>query len=824
MFLLSCAVAVPCAFSSTGGSFVVGADGCLMEKQLVLNSPTTGFKLFNVGLQSWICPTAVITVYVVAVGGGAGGTNKGNFYGGGGGALIHGAMTVIPGEEYEVQVGKGGALQQDGGDSWFKKVGTNSWTSYGGKGNRGGGHSNTLPSFALAQAKDPGLRSRQGGNGGSGNGADGAGGAGGGAAGWSGNGGNGGSSAPVGGGGAGGSRCANDGNSNARSGGGGVGLLSEGTSGIVAPDNNKCGTDFCCYPNGGGGGSGGSPGGAGGPGAEGGKGGVYGGGGGGGYSGGGGGNGGVRLSWVVSSLPLNITGASSTTPSVINFLAATNPKASTDVPTRLFQVPQGQKLILSFLKITGNYGVWSGGDGVGNGNSGLGGALLIHGENAAAILISVTFDGIECSNSTPLLEKKCGYGGGAIAVLDGARVDISSSTFTNLRSGAGGGGAIFLNGNDDTTLSLLDTAFENNKAVDATTESGGAISVLGRCPKVSLTGMNRFKNNLPITIRQNNDDDDSDCPGHKNSAGASITFHAPCSPGTYQDSISVLKVGTDRNDFTGCPYACPVGKTTAFGQQSAGESKAVSSLMKWTYEWSTQVVNDASFSDTTIWESGKAGSEVEISGDTAVVSMGAQGQIAIYTRTNNNAFPWQSSIISGTGKSFAVSISENYIFANHYDGNMVWIFKKNSGSWPSGARSNLGGDEMQTIASPFNGFGRFGCAVANSDNFALVGACEQKKIFLFHRSQSDNGLWQIGAVADTIELRGCQGNTGYSREQYGLAINDNFAVVVNQGGRYGYESHATTAESLCIYARTQDFAESSNPAWALKLRSDVKGS
>ena len=612
-------------------------------------------------------------------------------------------------------------------------------------------------------------------------------------------------------------------------------MLREGASGVVAPDNNKC-NGVCCYPSGGGGGSGGTPGSVGGGGAKGGSGGKYGGGGGGGYAGGVGGNGAVRLSWVTSSLPLNITGVSSTTFSVITFLAATNPESSTDVPMRLFQVPQGQKLILSFLKITGNYGVWSGGVGAGNGNSGLGGALLIIGENAAAILISVTFDGDECSNSKPLLEKKCGYGGGAIAVLDGAKLDISSSTFTNLRSGVGGGGAIFVNGNDDTTLSLLDTAFENNRVVDATTESncddppcwttGGAISILGRCPKVSLTGRNRFKNNLPISIKQNNNDDDSDCPGHENSAGASITFHAPCTRGTYQDSISVLRVKSNRNDFTGCPYPCPAGKTTAFSQkQSAGGSEAVSSLMQWKYEWSTQLVNSHSFDDTVIWESGKVGSEVEISGDTAVVSMGAQHQIAIYTRTNNNAFPWQSSIISGLGKSFAVSISEKYIFANHYDGNMVYIFKKNSGGWPSGERSSLGGHEMQTIASPFNGYGRFGCAVANSDNFALVGACEKKKIFLFHRSQSADGLWVIDAVADTIELDGCQGNTGYSREQYGLAINDNFAVVVNQGGRYGYESYpSATTQTLCIYARTENFAESSNPAWSRVLRNDVKGS
>jgi hypothetical protein len=60
------------------------------------------------GTYSWVAPTGVIRVSVVAVGAGGGGGDYSSTGGGGGGALSWGNATVTPGQTYTVIVGTGG--------------------------------------------------------------------------------------------------------------------------------------------------------------------------------------------------------------------------------------------------------------------------------------------------------------------------------------------------------------------------------------------------------------------------------------------------------------------------------------------------------------------------------------------------------------------------------------------------------------------------------------------------------------------------------------------------------------------------------------------
>jgi hypothetical protein len=214
------------------------------------------------GTFSWVAPSGVTSVSVVAVGGGAGGAyywiNSGsscsNRFGGGGGGLGYiNNYSVTPGNSYTVVVGAGGTgwygscssppSSVQGKDSYFVSKGT---VSGWGATNRCGGLYN----------------GSGGGYGGTGsyNNTYKAGGGGGGAGGYSGSGGNGGVStfltyptAGSGGGGGGGDADF----TNMGSGGGGVGLLGQGANGAA-------GTPTCVYVPGrqGGGGSGGNSGGS----------------------------------------------------------------------------------------------------------------------------------------------------------------------------------------------------------------------------------------------------------------------------------------------------------------------------------------------------------------------------------------------------------------------------------------------------------------------------------------------------------------------------------------------------------------------------------
>ena len=70
------------------------------------------------GSYVWAAPLGVTSVDIVIVGGGGGGGTGGGGGGGGGLSYIN-FLTVIPGTNYNLQVGNGGALDTDGTASWF---------------------------------------------------------------------------------------------------------------------------------------------------------------------------------------------------------------------------------------------------------------------------------------------------------------------------------------------------------------------------------------------------------------------------------------------------------------------------------------------------------------------------------------------------------------------------------------------------------------------------------------------------------------------------------------------------------------------------------
>jgi hypothetical protein len=250
---------------------------------------TTGQTAYtNPGTYSWICPAGVFQVHVVCVGGGAGGDYafSGTAGGGGGGLAWLNNISVTPGESYLVQVGSGGAIGTNGGNSFF--ISTSTVCGFGGQirsGNAGGAGGNFFTTIG------PG-----------GGGFGGAGGdlsfsgysaGGGGAGGYSGNGGKGGNSFSASfsgtGGAAGGGGGSNSTNPRTGGSGGGVGILGEGASGAGQTWDSFSGTGIR-----GGGGSGGTGLGTNVPG------GIYGGGGGGSHNSASillGGGGAVRIIW-----------------------------------------------------------------------------------------------------------------------------------------------------------------------------------------------------------------------------------------------------------------------------------------------------------------------------------------------------------------------------------------------------------------------------------------------------------------------------------------------------------------------------------------------
>lgn len=229
------------------------------------------------GTYTWIAPSFITSVSVVAVGGGGGPSTTGSEAGGGGGGLGYkNNITISPGSGYTVVVGATAS------QSYFISTGTV-------RGN-GGGNGAASPGTGGTYTGDGG---GNGGNGGAAAGSPTDGGTGGGAGGYAGNGGNQGVAGAGGGGGGGAQRGIGAGGGA----GGGVGILGQGANGAAGT------------AGGGGGGGGGSGGGGGGggqfvPSRSGGSGGLYGGGSGGppGFAAGGS-TGAVRIIWASSSGP-----------------------------------------------------------------------------------------------------------------------------------------------------------------------------------------------------------------------------------------------------------------------------------------------------------------------------------------------------------------------------------------------------------------------------------------------------------------------------------------------------------------------------------------
>ena len=308
---------------------------------------TAGEQVYtSAGTYTWVAPSGVTSVSVVAVGGGGSGGHYFGWGGGGGGLGWKNNIPVTAGNSYTVVVGAGGtALNEtatgnastygvgsvsasNGGDSYF--INTSTVAGRGGK--HGAGNSDSSSSTSRAFG---GLYVGDGGGeGGAGWGpyntnvvnylSSGGGGAGG----YSGNGGNGAGSEGAnnnahvdatngsgGGGGGGSSRLVNtDANSYSGAGGGGVGLYGLGTSGNKGTYNRTVAQAQAFSGTGGRGGSGGSDGADSTVAQQGGAGGAYGGGGGSGHGqstssyGGAGGGGAVRIIWGSGrSFPNNAT-------------------------------------------------------------------------------------------------------------------------------------------------------------------------------------------------------------------------------------------------------------------------------------------------------------------------------------------------------------------------------------------------------------------------------------------------------------------------------------------------------------------------------------
>ena len=286
-------------FGGSGGGVALSQRGTVQ---------TIGQIAYTIaGTYSWTAPAGVTSVSVVAIGGGGGPNSATNNGGGGGGLGWRNNIPVVPGQTYTVVVGAGGALNANGGASYF--ISTATVAGFGGSTGGAGGSFVGDGGGAGGQGGTPTALFYEGGAGGAG--------------GYSGSGGRGGYNATTGlngqngsgGGGGGGGAFARDYGvyiGQRPSGGGGVGILGQGTSGAGA-----VGADFETV--GGRGGSGGTDGTWGTEGApnlpeanrRAANGGLYGGGGTASGAGGIGGRGAVRIMWGGGrTYPLNAADAS----------------------------------------------------------------------------------------------------------------------------------------------------------------------------------------------------------------------------------------------------------------------------------------------------------------------------------------------------------------------------------------------------------------------------------------------------------------------------------------------------------------------------------
>jgi len=266
-------------------------QGTTLEFNVDAQGLQSGQQVYNTaGSYQWTAPVGVTEVSVVCVGAGGAGAAYFGQAGAGGGLAYKNAISVTPGQSYNVTVGAGGVgtgyttnsantaapgtiASCNGGDSSFSN-GTITVTATGGQ--HGGGLSYS-GGFQNQQGGSPAGTFDGGGNGGPCVGNYSSGGqpylssGGGGAGGYSGNGGTGAGStggfntivnATAGAGGAGGGaggRGVTTGNSYGGAGGGGTGLLGEGSNGVAGTNDTSTGTTTQVSTNvAGGGGSGGS--------------------------------------------------------------------------------------------------------------------------------------------------------------------------------------------------------------------------------------------------------------------------------------------------------------------------------------------------------------------------------------------------------------------------------------------------------------------------------------------------------------------------------------------------------------------------------------
>ena len=133
-------------YNNSAGQFeAYAASGEWQAVTLAPNTVAPGQSEYNSpGTYSWVAPTNVTEVQVLAVGGGGGGQNSWANPGGAGAGLgWRNGISVNPGSSYTVQVGYGGGNGQYGNNSYFQS--TSTVAGYGGgaaNGQRGGPNQN----------------------------------------------------------------------------------------------------------------------------------------------------------------------------------------------------------------------------------------------------------------------------------------------------------------------------------------------------------------------------------------------------------------------------------------------------------------------------------------------------------------------------------------------------------------------------------------------------------------------------------------------------------------------------------------------------------
>ena len=86
------------------------------------SSANTVAKFTTVGTYTWTVPLGITSVRYLVVGGGGGGANDWGMAGAGAGGVVYGSMNVIPGNNYTIIVGDGGAPVSNGNNSSFHTI------------------------------------------------------------------------------------------------------------------------------------------------------------------------------------------------------------------------------------------------------------------------------------------------------------------------------------------------------------------------------------------------------------------------------------------------------------------------------------------------------------------------------------------------------------------------------------------------------------------------------------------------------------------------------------------------------------------------------